>query len=311
MLTLSRAFGSCRPMIRNTTDSSRKSIIRHTASDCSRAAYDSVRGAACPMVSPARTTASTPEVCSASATTNATNGTSSETVFSRTPSSSRHSSHTAPLPMSRPTTMPPAPVTRKTPNPWTGCTTPDTTPRDRDLVQGQRGAVVEQALAAQDRQHPAGQPEVAADRGGGDGVRRRDDGAEDERGPQRHRPDQPPGGDRDDGGGEQHQPDGQQRDRAQVAPDGQVRGLLRGGVQQRRQEDVEHQVGVDLDVRARPAATETRSPTRTTISGAGQPRRLAKPATVTEPATSSRTPSSLTCALPGLVRQRVALMIVP
>ena len=56
--------GSCWPMSRKTKPSSRKSTSRHTAPVCSRLAPEAQLGLLCPMISPATTTASTPETCS-------------------------------------------------------------------------------------------------------------------------------------------------------------------------------------------------------------------------------------------------------
>ena len=58
--------GNCWPMSRKTNPSSRKSTSRQTAPVCSRLAPEAQLGLWWPMMSPATTTASTPETCSAS-----------------------------------------------------------------------------------------------------------------------------------------------------------------------------------------------------------------------------------------------------
>jgi hypothetical protein len=54
--------------------------------------------------------------------------------------------------------------------------------------------------------------------------------------------------DRDRAHRRQHEADRQQRDRAHVAPQVVQVGEERGRVQQRRQEDHEHQLGLELDL---------------------------------------------------------------
>ena len=104
--------------------------------------------------------------------------------------------------------------------------------RQRRAQRDQRGGVVEQRLALEDRDDPPGQADPAADRGRGHGVRRCDDGADRER----DRP-RDPGQQRvrhhaDPERRECHEPDREQQDRAPVGPEVDQRGALRGGVQQ-------------------------------------------------------------------------------
>ena len=112
----------------------------------------------------------------------------------------------------------------------------------------QRRGVVEQALALQHRDHPARHADAAEDRRGGGGVRRRDDGAERERGVERQADERDAeAGDR---GRAQH--DGEDREREERLPelargDG---GEVEGGVDQRRgDEESERSPGVQVDLR--------------------------------------------------------------
>ena len=120
--------------------------------------------------------------------------------------------------------------------------------RDRQLVGDQGGGVVEQPFALQDGDDPLRQAEPLGDGHGGDRVGRGHDGPEAER----DRPRQPERGMGEHGHaahGDQHEPDGQERDRAQVGPHLAHRDVQRGPVQQRRQEHQQGQVGVELDPR--------------------------------------------------------------
>ena len=69
--------------------------------------------------------------------------------------------------------------------------------RDGDLVGDERGRVVDQRLALDDRHDAAGDADAAGDRGGGDGVGGGDDRAEHEGGGPRHAVDHRVGDERD------------------------------------------------------------------------------------------------------------------
>ena len=121
--------------------------------------------------------------------------------------------------------------------------------RQRGAERDQRGRVVEQGLALEDRHDPPGQPDPAADRGRRHRVRRCDDGPDREcdrprdAGQQqvRHQPDPERR--------ERHQPDRQQQDRSPVGLEVDQRGALRRGVQEGRQQPEQHDVLGELDVR--------------------------------------------------------------
>ena len=119
-------------------------------------------------------------------------------------------------------------------------------PRDRPErgAEGdQRGRVVEQALALEDGDDPARHADAPRDGGGRDGVRRRDDGAERDRGGE-GQPGQQEDGDAGHGErGDEDEPDGEQRDLPPVAPDVDEGRPDRGGVEQRRQDAREDDLG--------------------------------------------------------------------
>ena len=119
----------------------------------------------------------------------------------------------------------------------------------RDPIGGQRGRVVEQALAAQDGQDASRQLQRAGDGRRGHRIRRRDHRAQD----QRQRPAELVAGHQvghraDDHRGEQHQADRQQRNRTDIGPQVEVGAVQRGVEQQGRQHPEQHDVGVQLDV---------------------------------------------------------------
>jgi hypothetical protein len=115
----------------------------------------------------------------------------------------------------------------------------------RQPVGDQRGRVVHQALALQDGDDDAGHLDAAGDGGGGHGVGRGDDRPQ-------HEPDHPRQAEaevahrRHPHGGEQHQPNGQQRDRPQLLAERPPLGVERGGVQERREEREQGQLGRQL-----------------------------------------------------------------
>ena len=92
-----------------------------------------------------------------------------------------------------------------------------------------------------------GAPDALQDRGRRHRVGRRDDRAERERDRPRQ-PDHLVGDDGDRGRGDQHEPDRGQRDRPRAVAQAAQVGEERGRVQQRRQEDEQHQVGVERDL---------------------------------------------------------------
>ena len=207
-------------------------------------------GALCPSSRPATTTAMTPEACICSAATYAANGTTSDmpAVEHRVGRGAGGPWRRRGRRRSRPATPPPA-ASRKSSPTSTGSKPLALGDRERGAERDQCGRVVEQRLALEDRHDPAGQPDPAADRGRGDGVRRRDDGADREgdrprdAGQQqvRHQPD-PERRERD-------QPDREQQDRPPVGLEVDQRGALRRGVQQRRQQPEQHDVLGELDLR--------------------------------------------------------------
>ena len=121
--------------------------------------------------------------------------------------------------------------------------------RDRDLVGDQRGRVVDQRLALDDRHDAARDAEAPGDRGRGDGVGGGDDRAEHERGGPRHAVDHRVGDHRDAAGGGEHEPDRERADRPDVLPQLPQPGEVRRRVEQRRQEDQQHEVWLELEVR--------------------------------------------------------------
>ena len=121
---------------------------------------------------------------------------------------------------------------------------------DREPVDQQRAAVVEQALTFQDRTNPIRNRHGAEHSGGGCGVRGRDNGAErNGHGPahgglepvRRH-------GDGDHGHG--HGSQRQERDRRDVALEVAGRRVKRRVEQDRRHEQREHQLGVEPEIRS-------------------------------------------------------------
>ncbi len=118
--------------------------------------------------------------------------------------------------------------------------------RHRHLVGGQRGGVVHEPLAAEDGHEPAREAELAGDLGGRHRVGRRHDGTQSEG----HRPGHPAhhrvDHHRHRHHGGQHQAHGQQQDGLQVDAELACRGVEGGVVDERRQEDQQHQVGLEL-----------------------------------------------------------------
>ena len=138
--------------------------------------------------------------------------------------------------------------------------------RHRELVGDEGGAVVDQALALDDRDDPVRDAQLAADRGRRDGIGGRDDRAEDER----RRPVEAEhvvgdGGDADHR--RQDEPDRKQRDRPDVSAKLAKRREERRRVEDRRQEDQEDEVRVELDLRR--ARHERRARRRRSPAGSG------------------------------------------
>ena len=117
---------------------------------------------------------------------------------------------------------------------------------DGEAVGDERGAVVDQALALDQRDQARRQPEPLGDRAGGGRIGRRDDCSEHER----LRPAE--AGDdcvRDGGDGkhrDEHEPDREEPDRLHVRPELAQRGEERAAVEQRRQHRDEHEVRVQV-----------------------------------------------------------------
>ena len=118
---------------------------------------------------------------------------------------------------------------------------------NRELVGDEGGAVVDQALALDDRDDAPGNAKAPSDRRRGDGIGRGDDRAENERfgpaevecGMSHHR---------DDAHRRQHQADRQQADLADVAAQLAQWGEERRRVQQWRQQDQQDELRIELDV---------------------------------------------------------------
>ena len=114
---------------------------------------------------------------------------------------------------------------------------------DGDAIDQQRAGVVEQALAFEDLQHAIGQLDLAQDRDRGGRIRRRDDGAERDRGGPRHVRQQPVRHKRDRSRGQADGDDDQGRDRHPVVAE-IAQGGVEGGVEQhRRDEQRQRQIG--------------------------------------------------------------------
>jgi hypothetical protein len=117
----------------------------------------------------------------------------------------------------------------------------------RDGEQRQRGGVVDEALAGEDRHHLLGQPQLAAHRDGGDGVRRGDDRAQNQRRPERQRYHHEPGGHRRHGErGDHDQADAQTQDRPDVAQERREREGQRRRVEQGRQHHRQQDVRIEF-----------------------------------------------------------------
>ena len=165
-------------------------------------------GDLCPSNRPVTTTASTPEAWMASAGTNATQGATKDSVVSRIGSRICLRIFASTTPASNPTATPPPAAKQESPahledghRSGQG--------RDRDIERDERGGVVDQALALQDRDDPAGHPGSSGNGAGCDGIRGCDDGTKSQRRRQRDRGN-PPGDKADEDRRERDRADRQQ-----------------------------------------------------------------------------------------------------
>jgi len=117
----------------------------------------------------------------------------------------------------------------------------------RGPIGDQRGRIVEQRLAFDQRPNDPRRPEPAEDRRGGQGVSRADDRSERERRGPAQTGHQGVGHERHQDHREQHQPDRETNQRGDVRAKIADRGFRCGGKQQRRQEDEQDQVGLEFD----------------------------------------------------------------
>ena len=123
-----------------------------------------------------------------------------------------------------------------------------TTADDGEAVRDERRAVVDQALSLDDRDEPSWHPEAPRDGCRGDGIGRRDDGAEHEGRAPGEIVDRRVGDHRHDEGRHDHEPDREQADRAQVQLQLVQRREERSGVQQRRQHRDENEIRRELQL---------------------------------------------------------------
>ena len=164
-------------------------------------------------------------------------------------SSSRPSTQTTTMPTTAPIAMPTT-VTKTRFSPASASEkAPVMAAPERDRVGGQRGGVVDEALALEDHDEAARQAEPLGDRRGRHRIRRRDDGAEHEcaspADPRRERLRHPADGQRR-GRDETHR---QQADGEQVLPQVAERREVGGAHEDRRQEDEEDELRRQRDVR--------------------------------------------------------------
>ena len=118
---------------------------------------------------------------------------------------------------------------------------------DGELVGDERGAVIDQRLAFDDRDDPPRDPEAAGDGRGRDGVGRRDDRPEHER----RRPieaERVVGDDRNPDHRRKHEADRERRDLTDVAAQLAERREVRRRVEQRRQDHDQDEIRVERDV---------------------------------------------------------------
>jgi hypothetical protein len=120
---------------------------------------------------------------------------------------------------------------------------------DGDRQDGQRGRVVEQALALDEGDQARRQPHPAPDGERRHRVGGRHGRTERDARRQRRPADEQREADPDEQGGGGHEEDREADHGAQVAADGRQRAVQRGAVEQWRQHQREHQLGVEHDVR--------------------------------------------------------------
>jgi hypothetical protein len=120
---------------------------------------------------------------------------------------------------------------------------------DGEAVGDERGAVVDEALALDQRDQPAGKTQSSSDRGSRCRVRGRDDRSEHEGLGPAEAGDHGVGDDRDRQHRGQHEADGEERDRANVRAELPQRREEGRPVQEGRQDRDQHEVGSELDAR--------------------------------------------------------------
>ena len=120
----------------------------------------------------------------------------------------------------------------------------------RDAVDHERRRVVQEALSLEHVEYPPRQAQPTEDRRGRCGIRRRDDGAERDRGSDRETA-QPPTDPCNRCRRETDRDDHQRHERDDVPPEVARRGVERGVQQDGSDEEREGQIGLDLEVGAR------------------------------------------------------------
>jgi len=118
-----------------------------------------------------------------------------------------------------------------------------------ELQRQQSAGIVQQALAFQHVHQPPRQSQAAGDGGGGDGVGRRDNGAQHQPDPPIEARQQPLPRFGDPDNGESHQAKGQENNADQVEGELPPGSEPRRAVKQRRQNDEKHQVGIEANFR--------------------------------------------------------------
>ena len=228
---------ACRPMSRKTVFSRTNEIIRQLSRSAIRDCAVCRTGALWPSSSPATTTAITPEAWTSSAATNADEGHHQRDRAVEHRVGDDVLAHLGDDQEERdPDQHPAAGRDHEVQADVEGVQPTPGGHGQRGAQRDQRGGVVEQRLALQDRHDPARQADPATDRGRRHRVRRGDHRTE----RQRHRPgqvrQQQLGHRGDADGGEDDQTDREQQDRSPVGVEVDERGALGGGVQQRRQQ---------------------------------------------------------------------------
>jgi hypothetical protein len=176
-------------------------------------------------------------------------GAISVTAISRTGSPVLRSNVVITSPITAPTSNPPIPITMKSTVVAAGenaIAPTATAPAAR--YKRQRRRVVDQALPLEDRHYPARDAEPPEDGGRRDRIRWRDDRTERQRRSEAHRRDDRLRDETDGHRSEQHEADREQKDGPGVRPEVADRGEIGGREEDRRQEQREHQIGLQLDV---------------------------------------------------------------